>query len=182
MSDDIVQNLKQIPQWQRIVFMLGFIVVLYIAATVLLVITLAQALFSLLTGKDNENLRALGAALASYVHAILMFLTYNSDHKPFPFSPFPFNDDNAATAARPDTVEPVNSSPTEPARRKRSTGTTTRKRTTTRKTAAAKSVKAAGKKAAEKKASNSQNEKISGNAAEQATEKVVEKTPDKEAD
>lgn len=155
MSDDIVQNLKQIPQWQRILFMLGFIIVLYIAGAVLLVITIAQALFSLLTTKDNENLRALGAALASYVHEILMFLTYNSDHKPFPFSPFPFHEGDAATAAETGRDEPVNTVTTAAPRRKRTTGSTIRKRTATRKTATAKSVKATGKTASKSQKANS---------------------------
>jgi len=88
-SDDIVNNLKEPSHWLRILFMLGFAVVLYVVGLVVLVLTLAQILFSLLTGKDNLNLRSLGSSLSRYIFEILMFLTYNSETRPFPFSPFP---------------------------------------------------------------------------------------------
>ncbi len=88
MADDIVENLKQPAQWFRIAFMLALAVALYLAGMVLTLLIIAQALFGLLTGADNRNLRELGAALTSYVRQVLDFLTYNSEFKPFPFAPF----------------------------------------------------------------------------------------------
>ncbi len=92
MSDDIVENLKQPSQWLRIAFMLALAIALYVASVILTLLTLAQAVFSLLTGSDNKNLRALGRDLATYVKQILDFLTYNSEIKPFPFSDYPSAD------------------------------------------------------------------------------------------
>jgi len=88
MADDIVENLKQPTQWFRIAFMLALAVALYLAGLVLTLLIIAQALFGLLTGADNRNLRELGAALTGYVRQVLDFLTYNSEFKPFPFAPF----------------------------------------------------------------------------------------------
>ncbi|MEY3667088.1 MAG: hypothetical protein RL572_628 [Pseudomonadota bacterium] len=88
MADDIVENLKQPAQWFRIAFMLALAVALYLAGMVLTLLIIAQALFGLLTGADNRNLRELGAALTAYVRLVLDFLTYNSEFKPFPFAPF----------------------------------------------------------------------------------------------
>lgn len=88
MADDIVENLKQPAQWFRIAFMLALAVALYLAGMVLTLLIIAQALFGLLTGSDNRNLRELGAALTGYVRQVLDFLTYNSEFKPFPFAPF----------------------------------------------------------------------------------------------
>jgi hypothetical protein len=88
MADDIVENLKQPAQWFRIALMLALAVALYLAGMVLTLLIIAQALFGLLTGADNRNLRELGAALTAYVRQVLDFLTYNSDFKPFPFAPF----------------------------------------------------------------------------------------------
>ncbi len=98
MSDDIVENLKQPSQWLRIAFMLALAIALYVASVVLTLLTLAQAVFSLLTGSDNQNLRALGRDLATYVKQILDFLTYNSELKPFPFSDYPGANDDAEAA------------------------------------------------------------------------------------
>jgi hypothetical protein len=89
MSDDFVENLKKPSAWLRILFMAGFVVALYVSGMILLVLMLAQILFSLLTGDDNPNLRRLGGSLSAYVAEILAFLTYNTQQKPFPFLPFP---------------------------------------------------------------------------------------------
>lgn len=97
MSDDIVENLKQPKQWFRIAFMIALSVALYLAGTILTLLIVAQALFGLLTGTDNRNLRELGAALTRYVRQVLDFLTYNSEFKPFPFAPFPSVDTAADT-------------------------------------------------------------------------------------
>lgn len=87
--DHVVENVKQGSTWLRILFIVGFCVVLYVAACVVAVLVLAQALFSVLTGKDNGNLRYLGSALTAYVSQLLDFVTYNSEFRPFPFAPFP---------------------------------------------------------------------------------------------
>lgn len=98
MADDIVENLKQPAQWFRIAFMLALAVALYLAGMVLTLLIIAQALFGLLTGADNRNLRELGAALTAYVRQVLDFLTYNSEFKPFPFAPFAAGPAPAETA------------------------------------------------------------------------------------
>lgn len=92
MSDDVVNNLKSPSQWLRVLFMILFAFVLYLAGIVLLGISLLQIIFSLATGTDNRNLRGLGAGLGTYIHDIIRFLTYNSEVKPFPFMPFPPTD------------------------------------------------------------------------------------------
>ncbi|MEQ9209729.1 MAG: DUF4389 domain-containing protein, partial [Pseudomonadales bacterium] len=62
--DEIVDNLREPSSWIRILFMLAFATVLYIViAPLLLVLMLAQALFSVITGSSNQNLGYLGSAL-----------------------------------------------------------------------------------------------------------------------
>ncbi|OFE11474.1 hypothetical protein PHACT_13060 [Pseudohongiella acticola] len=105
MSDELVNNLKRTSAWLRVLFMLGFAVALYVVGVVLLVLMLAQILFSLITGDDNSNLRRLGSALTLYVSQILAFLTYNSEEKPFPFAPFPLvTEDEVDDVTAADTV------------------------------------------------------------------------------
>lgn len=92
MSDqvhEVLEHVRTPATWLRILFMLGFCVILYPVSMVVVVLTLAQALFVIFTGSDNQNLRRLGAALAEYVGQVLRFLTYSSELRPFPFSPFP---------------------------------------------------------------------------------------------
>lgn len=88
--DDIVENLREPSAWARIAFMLGFSIVLYMVIIPLtLLLTLAQALFSVFTGEDNDNLRNFGASLLAYISQVVRFLTFNSEARPFPFSDFP---------------------------------------------------------------------------------------------
>ncbi len=96
MSDDIVENLSRPEQWLRVLFMAVLVVGLYVVGLMLTLVTVGQVLFSLVTGSDNDNLRALGKSLSLYVKQILDFLTYNSEVKPFPFSPYP--DSNVGTS------------------------------------------------------------------------------------
>ena len=94
-TDEMVENLKRPSAWLRVLFMAGFVVALYITGVILMVLTLAQIIFSLLTGSANTNLRGMGASLTTYVNQILLYLTYNSEIKPFPFLPFPVAEDVA---------------------------------------------------------------------------------------
>ena len=106
--EDIVDHLKQPAAWIRVVFMLAFAVFLYlIIAPVILVLMVVQALFAVITGEENENLRFFGSALTVYVSQILEFVTYNSETKPFPFSDFPRAGEQAQAQApdRNDTAD-----------------------------------------------------------------------------
>lgn len=94
MSDDMMENVTKPQHWLRIFYTLLFMIALYVTAIVLLVVVIAQALFSLFSGSDNPNLRRLGASLSEYVSQLLAYATYNSDHRPFPFSPFPVRDND----------------------------------------------------------------------------------------
>lgn len=103
MSDDldgIVDNLRETSTWIRVLFMVGFALVLYmVIAPIVVVMMVVQALFAILTGSSNTNLRRFGNALGRYVLQILQFLTYNSHVKPFPFDDFPSLDDEDSGAA-----------------------------------------------------------------------------------
>ncbi len=92
--NQIVHNLKQPSSWIRVLFMLGFAILLYVIITpVVFLLMIVQALFVLLTQELNANLKFFGAALAQYVSQILLFISYNSETRPFPFSDFPTSDE-----------------------------------------------------------------------------------------
>ena len=123
--EDIVDNLREPNAWLRILFMAAYALGLYLAIVpVLLILMVAQALFTIITGEDNEKLRQFGAALSQFVHQILQFLTFNSDDKPFPFSDLPAMEDSAAEVKKP-------------AAKKKAAAKAPRKRAAKKKTAAA---------------------------------------------
>jgi|SRR5690554_245664 len=88
-SETIKTNLTSSSHWIRLLFMILFALILYVAGFVVAVLVLVQFLFALITGSDNTNLRQMGDSLTQYVAQTLSFLTYNSDDKPFPFADWP---------------------------------------------------------------------------------------------
>lgn len=88
-NEKLKSNITSSDHWIRLLFMILFAVVLYVAGIVVGVLVLVQFLFALITGSDNTNLRQLGDSLTQYIAQTLRFLTYNSNEKPFPFADWP---------------------------------------------------------------------------------------------
>lgn len=119
MDDDLKQNLTAAETWIRGLFILLFAFLLLVARVVTAAVVVMQFLFTVFTGRTNENLRFFGAGLAQFIFQTLRYVTYNSDDKPFPFSPWPeaeyesteFNqaDDEADVAESVDAVESIES-------------------------------------------------------------------------
>ena len=85
--------------WIRFAYMLLFTVLLMAARLVITLVVVVQFLLVLLIGSDNENLRNLGQGLAKWVYETVMFLTFNSEEKPFPFNEWPSVEANAGYSA-----------------------------------------------------------------------------------
>ncbi|PCI78981.1 MAG: glucose-1-phosphate thymidylyltransferase [SAR86 cluster bacterium] len=99
MSDElneIVDNITQPSAWIRVLFMTLFAVASYfVLLPLILVLSIAQALFALITGKDNANLRYFAATLELYISQLIKFMTYISEVKPYPFSDLPEVEDDS---------------------------------------------------------------------------------------
>jgi len=107
MDDDLKQNLTASETWTRGFFILLFVFLLVIARVVTGAVVVIQFLFTVFTGQTNDNLRYFGASLASFIYQTLLFVTYNSDDKPFPFAPWPTPEDapQAAEASMAEALE-----------------------------------------------------------------------------
>jgi len=86
MDTEINTNLQKTGTWQRIFFMLIFAVILAFVRILLWGVVLLQVASSLMMGTKNTNVLGFGKSLSVYVYGILVFLTYNTDKMPFPFS------------------------------------------------------------------------------------------------
>lgn len=89
MDEQLRSNLTSSKHWVRFLYMILFAFFLYIASFLMVVLVVVQFVFALLSGSENSKLRVLGYELTSYINQNLLFLTYNSDHKPFPFADWP---------------------------------------------------------------------------------------------
>ena len=81
-----------IDTWVRFAYMALFTVLLLAARLVISILVIVQFVLVLFSGKDNENLRNLGQGLGKWVYQTIMFLTCNTENKPFPFDEWPLID------------------------------------------------------------------------------------------
>jgi hypothetical protein len=86
MDEQINYNLKQLSTWKRIFFMLIFAAIGSLVKLLLWAVIILQVASTLLTGKANTNILNFGRSLSTYTFHILLFLTFNTETLPFPFS------------------------------------------------------------------------------------------------
>lgn len=91
MNEDIKTNVKSKSIWMRGLFMLLFAILYGVAEFVLAVIAIFQFGHALFTGRPNDNAKEFGFSVGRYIFDITKFVTFNTDEKPFPFSPWPDN-------------------------------------------------------------------------------------------
>ncbi len=75
--------------WSRLVYMLIFGLLLNLAGAVMWALAALQFLFVITSGKDNVQLRRFGRSLAQFVEQALMYVSYNTETRPFPFADWP---------------------------------------------------------------------------------------------
>ncbi len=75
--------------WRRGLFMLICAFLYNVAEMVVVAVAILQFLFKLVTGEENVQLKLFGKGLSIFFYQTMQFLTFNSERKPFPFSPWP---------------------------------------------------------------------------------------------
>ncbi len=76
-------------QWFRGIFMIMFMVIGYVLYFVVLFMSIVQFVMNIVAKKPNDQLLKLGQSVSTYAYEIIRFLNFNSEKKPFPFSPWP---------------------------------------------------------------------------------------------
>lgn len=83
-------KLADANHWTRIVLTVLFIFLLRrFALLAIELITILQVLVNLFTSKPHASLTNIAKSLTVYVTQINQFVTYQSEARPFPFSPWP---------------------------------------------------------------------------------------------
>jgi len=89
MDEQIKDNLSSSDTWGRVLYMFLMVIFYSIAEVVLTAVVAFQLVLVLFTGKKNERLLKLGQSLSTYIYQVVCYLTFNSDHKPYPFGAWP---------------------------------------------------------------------------------------------
>lgn len=82
-------SLTNVNTWIRLAYMVLFALLVMAARLLVSIVVVVQFALVLIFGRDNENLRNLGQGLGKWVYQAIMFLTFNSNEKPFPFDEWP---------------------------------------------------------------------------------------------
>lgn len=71
--------------WQRLLFMIIMAMIFSIGVTVGMFVIVLQFLWVLSTGETKREFSTVGRQLAEYLRQIVLFMTFNTDERPFPF-------------------------------------------------------------------------------------------------
>ena len=84
---------QQSSIWTRGLYMLLFVIIARVTEAVVWIVLLVQFICKAATHHTNDNLTGFGQSLSRYYYSIIRFQTFNSEDKPFPFSPWPKQDE-----------------------------------------------------------------------------------------
>ncbi len=88
-EQQLASNLLNAETWMRLLYMIVFGFLSMLARLVIWVVAVLQFILVLVTGQGNNNLKDLGQGTSKWIYQAYLFVTFNSDHKPFPFSDWP---------------------------------------------------------------------------------------------
>lgn len=89
MEDHTRERLVRSDIWVRALFMVLFAIAYGIAKFIIVFLVIFQFLAVLFTARANEPLLLFGKNLSVYIYEMLEFQTFNTELRPFPFSPWP---------------------------------------------------------------------------------------------
>ena len=73
----------------RLLYTLLYVAIFEVVKTIILLTTLFEYFFLLITLRHNEPARTFANQVAAYGYRVMRYLTLNENRRPFPFSEFP---------------------------------------------------------------------------------------------
>ena len=89
MSSDLKENVSNTNTWGRALFMILFGIIYSVAEVVLVAVIVIQFFFVLFTSERNDRLLVFGKELSTFIYQVFLYLTFNTEEKPFPFADWP---------------------------------------------------------------------------------------------
>ncbi len=86
---NIKENASRVDTWIRGFFILVFAIIFYVVWSVIGLLVLIQFFTKVITGNLNSELMDFSKKLTDYASEILLFVSFQENIKPFPFSSTP---------------------------------------------------------------------------------------------
>lgn len=93
MNDPAYVEPAHMNPFKRLIFMAVFFALFGVVRLMIWALVLVQFLAHILTGKVTKFGQRWGKALSGWVHKMLLFMTYNTECMPFPFTGFGAEED-----------------------------------------------------------------------------------------
>ena len=77
------------PYFLRLLYAVGFYIVYRLLDVIVVIICIVQFAHQLFMDEPHRELTKFSEGLANYVAQIIRYLSWNTDHKPFPFNEWP---------------------------------------------------------------------------------------------
>jgi len=84
-SSPFAEKIRSKDTWLRLLFMVIMAVLFWAGLIVGVIIVILQFFWVLFTGETKREFSAVGRQLAEYGKEIALFMTFNTDERPFPF-------------------------------------------------------------------------------------------------
>lgn len=88
MSNSVLNAPITTHAFKRLLFMVLFFALFSVVRLLLWVVVLIQFLSHLFTGRVTERVTLWGQALSTWIYRMMLFMSYNTERMPFPFSSF----------------------------------------------------------------------------------------------
>jgi hypothetical protein len=98
MDPNVKENVKNVDTWMRGLFIIIFGVIFYFLIGIIWLLVIFQFFTKVITGNLNEQLEKFSGGLTQYALQILDYVTFQSETRPFPFSPLPGTASSASTS------------------------------------------------------------------------------------
>jgi hypothetical protein len=86
---DVKENVKNVDTWLRGLFIIIYGIVFYVLFWIIWLVVIFQFIMKVITGGLNENVMNFSGGLTRYAYQILNYVTFQSEERPWPFSPWP---------------------------------------------------------------------------------------------
>ena len=107
MQDQTRDNLSDKSTWMRLIYIVLFAIAFNIAEILIAIITVVQFFTVLFTKSPNARLQTLGGDLGTYIRDVTAFLTYQSNHMPYPVSDWGQPEPEPEPAPKPAAKKPA---------------------------------------------------------------------------
>lgn len=89
MNDELPGTVSRKQVVIRLLYTLLYVAIFEVVKTIVLLITIFEYFFLLVTLRHNEPARTFANKVATYGYRLMRYVTLNENQRPFPFSEFP---------------------------------------------------------------------------------------------